>query len=198
MIAQDHPALVVAEVCVQSYAAMKQTCKQGLGDEVMCNLGNGRNAFTGMVAYVSKTCTTEEAKIAVCGVLTHKKMPNPMRNELKHAAANMSTTPRPGIAAGCRRLYKETDIEALKRMLKLLKRVGSGVKEYAEHLGVQPNTIYQWTASNRRLTRQKRSRIFEAAAEIIERKTMYWTDRLYRDGGNLDGIVDGVILRNST
>ncbi len=170
MIEQRHPALAVAEACVQCYIAMKQTAGE-LGDEVMRNLGHGRNAFVGMVKFVASVCTEEEARYAVCAVLTRKGVPNPLRNELKHAAMAMEMSKNAGIAAGCEPLPGEDAHDGLRRMLALLKRMDIRVEDYANRIGVSQNTIYQWTSSNRSPSAKRINRLYSAAAELINEAT---------------------------
>ena len=169
MAACKHPALFVAEACVQTYAAMKQVSGD-LADEVMRNLGNSRNAFLGMVAYVARTCPTYEARVAVCAVLTRKNMPNPMRRELMHAVSELPISEDAGLAVGCAPLPNESLRDGVRRMINLLKRMDIGTETYAQRIGVAQNTLYQWASGNRKPYAKRAVRVYRAAAELANEK----------------------------
>lgn len=171
LIAAKDPAIALAEVCVQSYATLRQVAPD-IADETMCSLGGARNPFVSMIQQVAQVTDSNSARVALCLVMTRKGLKNPHEHDLKTASKRLSMSAYAGLADACAIYPRETFGEAVQRISGLCKQAGIKIGEVVGATGVPRNTIYAWSAGTRTPRAIKQERYCEATANLLHAKAV--------------------------
>lgn len=171
MVTMNDPAIALAEVCVQTYATLRQV-KPKVADETMNSIGGARNPFVSMLRTVAQVTDNNHARAALCLVMTKKGLHNPHANDLKVVAKKLDMSPYAGLATACVVYPREEFADTVKRISNLLKQAKIKMPDMVEKSGFPRNTIYAWSTSSRTPRTVKQERYCDAAAQLLHAKAV--------------------------